>query len=119
MLASDPGFFRGLREKVLPIQRTYPVIRIWHAGCSSGGNVVFAQHNLVTDGSFNDFQLVLCRNVAMYFTAPLKERAHGLIHDSLVRFGFLGLGRRETVTRARETHYALADRREKIYRKVA
>jgi chemotaxis protein methyltransferase CheR len=82
-------------------------------------NVIFAQHNLVTDGSFNEFHLVLCRNVVMYFTAPLQRRAHWLIHDSLVRFGYLGLGRRETVAGALEPFYALTDRREKIYRKVA
>jgi chemotaxis protein methyltransferase CheR len=80
---------------------------------------MFAQHNLVTDGSFNDFHLVLCRNVVMYFTVPLQQRAHRLLHESLVHFGYLGLGRRETVSEPMDALYALTDGREKIYRKVA
>jgi chemotaxis protein methyltransferase CheR len=196
----DPGFFRRLRETVLPLLRTYPAIRIWHAGCSSGEevyslaillaeeglygrsriyatdvhpwllhraaagtleleavrrwteayeaaggkarlsdyytrqgqwavldpglrrNVMFAQHNLATDASFNEFNLILCRNVMMYFGAPLQHRAQALLDASLVRFGFLGLGRRETLEpggRAGAGGYSLLDAREKLYRKVA
>lgn len=191
----DPGFFRCLREHVMPVLRTYPVVRVWHAGCSTGEevyslaivlaeeglydrsriyatdlqarllqraaaatfeldalrrwqaayeaaggrrrlsdyyeadggaglmapalrrNVMFAQHNLATDASFNEFNLVLCRNVLMYFGAPLRGRAHRVIHDSLAPLGYLGLGRRETVPEALETRYALVDRREKVFRK--
>ena len=81
---------------------------------------MFAQHNLVTDASFNEFNLILCRNVLMYFDPPLQRRAHGLLCDSLVRFGFLGLGRRETVAIGEtERRYALLDPRDKLYRKVA
>lgn len=193
----DPGFFRCLRERVLPVLRTYPVIRVWHAGCSSGEeayslaivlteeelygrsriyatdlqprllqraaagafeleavrrwgeaykaaggnrrldhyytahqgiavmapelrrNVMFAEHNLATDASFNEFHLVLCRNVVMYFAPPLQLRAHRVVHDSLAPLGYLGLGRRETVVAALEPRYAAVDRREKVYRKVA
>jgi chemotaxis protein methyltransferase CheR len=60
-------------------------------------NVVFSQHNLVSDGAFNEFQLVLCRNVMIYFDEVLRERVIGLLHGSLVRFGVLGLGRKETL----------------------
>jgi chemotaxis protein methyltransferase CheR len=193
----DPGFFRCLRDRVLPVLRTYPVIRIWHAGCSSGEevyslaivlaevglygrsriyatdlqprllqraaagafeldavrrweeaygaaggtarlaryysvdgraavmspdlrrNVMFAQHNLATDASFNEFNLVLCRNVVMYFTAPLQLRAHGLLYDSLAPLGYLGLGRRETVAGPFDSRYSEVDRREKLFRRVA
>lgn len=60
-------------------------------------NVVFAHHNLVTDSSFNEFHLVLCRNVLIYFTAPLRDRVHHVLYESLSRRGMLGLGNRETV----------------------
>ena len=59
--------------------------------------VVFAQHNLVSDGPFNEFHLVLCRNVMIYFSKPLKDRAHGLFYDSLHTFGVLGLGQKESI----------------------
>lgn len=171
----DPLFFLSFREKVVPILRTYPSIRIWHAGCStgeevysmamllheeeildktkiyatdinadvlkvaksglyplehmrkytnnyiqSGGkkafsdyysvknngvkfhsyltkNVVFAQHNLVTDRSFNEFHVILCRNVLIYFNKPLQKKVHGLFYESLGMFGILGLGDKETI----------------------
>src|SRR5687767_5087106 len=171
----DPGFFRSLRTHVVPLLRTWPSIRVWQAGCSTGeevyslaimlaeeeligrcriyatdmndgvldraregiyplelmqkytqnyiraggthafseyytaayGNaifrpvlrdhVVFAKHNLVTDGSFNEFNLILCRNVMIYFNRPLQDRVHRLLHDSLVNFGVLGLGSREAL----------------------
>ena len=59
--------------------------------------VVFAQHNLVTDGAFNEFNLVLCRNVMIYFNRRLQDRVHGLLYDSLATFGILGLGAKETL----------------------
>ena len=60
-------------------------------------NMVFSQHNLVSDGPFNEFNLVLCRNVLIYFDATLRERVHALLHASLAPFGVLGLGVKETV----------------------
>ena len=51
---------------------------------SLGENVVFAQHNLVSDRSFNEFNVILCRNVMIYFDRALRDRVHGLFHDSLV-----------------------------------
>jgi chemotaxis protein methyltransferase CheR len=193
----DPGFFRALRVEVFPVLRTYPVVRVWHAGCSTGEevyslaillledglydrcriyatdlqprllqraaagvfelealrrwdaayqaaggtqrltqycearerqavmspelrrNVMFAQHNLVTDASFNEFHLVLCRNVLMYFTPTLQARAQRLINDSLARLGFLGLGHRESVCGALEPLYEAVAPRQKVFRKVA
>jgi chemotaxis protein methyltransferase CheR len=58
-------------------------------------NVTWARHNLVTDSSFNNFHLIICANVLIYFRPSLQERAHRLFVDSLVRSGFLGLGRGE------------------------
>jgi len=194
----DPEFYRSVRDRVLPVLRTYPFIRIWHAGCAtgeevysmamlldeaglldrariyatdmsagalrraqdgiyavdrmelyarnyteSGGqaafeqyftwqydhaivrsdlkrNIIWAQHNLVTDGSFNDFHMILCRNVLIYFTPPLQARVHELLHESLVTFGTLALGRHETLDFSPlAAKYSVLDPREKLYRKVA
>jgi chemotaxis protein methyltransferase CheR len=171
----DPGFYQAFRDKVLPQLRTYPFVRIWHVGCSTGEevysmaillreeglhqrcrlyatdmneavlvkakagifpiaamkeytknyiaaggtrsfseyytarydnamfrpslmeNVVFAQHNLVTDRSFNEFQAILCRNVMIYFNRSLQDRVHNLLYESLCNFGFLGVGTKESI----------------------
>lgn len=60
-------------------------------------NVVFAHHNLVSDGVFCEFHLILCRNVLIYFNRELQDRVVHLFHDSLVRGGFLCLGNRESL----------------------
>ena len=68
--------------------------------------ITWAPHNLVTDGSFNDFQLIVCANVLIYFRPSLQERAHRLFYDSLVRGGFLALGKRESLLHCPERdHY--------------
>jgi chemotaxis protein methyltransferase CheR len=81
-------------------------------------NVVFAQHNLATDGSFQEFNLVLCRNVLIYFSRPLQDRVHQLLHASLVRFGFLALGSKETV-RFSSTESRYQELAQHVFRKVA
>jgi len=60
-------------------------------------NVTWARHNLVTDASFNEFHLIICANVLIYFRPSLQERAHRLFFDSLVRSGFLALGKGESL----------------------
>jgi chemotaxis protein methyltransferase CheR len=194
----DPSFYRAFREKVVPLLRTYPFIRLWNAGCATGEetlslaivleeeglldrtriyatdfnagvvdtarrgefplarmqaytenylraggtcefsryytadgatarftpqlteSVVFARHNLVSDGSFNEFHGILCRNVLIYFGSPLQQRVHELFHDSLVNFGVLGLGHKETIRfTPLEDCYEPIDSREKLYRRVA
>lgn len=193
----DPGFYLALRQKVVPFLRTYPFIRLWHAGCATGEevyslaillkeeglhertrsyatdfneavlkeakagifplekmkqytqnylqaggsrsfsdyykamykgaqfdpalvkNVVFAQHNLVTDASFNEFNLILCRNVMIYFNQALQNRVHGLFYESLVRMGFLGLGQKESLKfTPHEEAYQAVDTHEKLYQKT-
>jgi chemotaxis protein methyltransferase CheR len=193
----DPAFYAALRETVIPVLRTYPFLRIWNAGCSTGEEtyslaivlreeglasrvrlyatdindnvleraqagafplermrqytqnyiqakgredfssyytvdgsqvrfdpslteqVVFAQHNLVSDGPFNEFDLILCRNVMIYFSKPLKDRAHGLFYDSLHTFGVLGLGEKESLKFSlHEDRYAALAPRAKLYRKT-
>ena len=193
----DPGFYRVFREQVVPTLRTYPFIRIWHAGCatgeevysmailleeeglyersriyatdinevvlqkaksgifpldrmqeytenyiSAGGkrsfsdyytakydgalfapsltkNVVFSQHNLVTDRSFSEFNVILCRNVLIYFDKTLQARVLTLFYDSLAMFGVLALGSKESLRFSPyEECYEQINSPEKIYRKV-
>lgn len=193
----DPTFYVAFRNQVIPLLRTYPFIRIWHAGCSTGEevfsmaillteeglydrcriyatdindivlrqakqrifplermqeytdnyikaggkrsfseyytamyegalfspallkNVVFSQHNLVTDGSFAEFNVVLCRNVLIYFDKSLQGKVHKLFYDSLSNFGLLCLGSKESLKFSRFEHcYEDISLREKIYRKV-
>lgn len=194
----DPPFFVALRQKVVPLLRTYPFVRVWNAGCSTGeetyslaialreeglaertriyatdindavlrraqqgtfaldrmrdytrdyirgggrasfsdyytvdgdevrfdpelvSNVVFAQHNLVSDRSFNEFNMIVCRNVLIYFDRNLQDHVHRLFHDSLVRFGILALGHRESIRfTAHADDYAELDGPSRIYRRVA
>jgi len=193
----DPEFHVAFREKVVPLLKTYPFIRIWHAGCSTGEevysmaillseegiyercriyatdlneavlrtarigifpigvvreysenylkaggkrslsdyytarydnvlfsqalhrNVVFAQHDLVTGASFNEFNVIFCRNVMIYFGRPLQDRVHGLMYQSLARLGILGLGLKESLRFSpHEESYSELDGQNKLYRKV-
>jgi chemotaxis protein methyltransferase CheR len=82
-------------------------------------NVVFAQHNLVSDRSFNEFNVIVCRNVMIYFDRTLQDRVHRLFYESLVNFGVLGLGHKESIHLSRyHDCYADIDPHEKLYRKV-
>jgi chemotaxis protein methyltransferase CheR len=62
-----------------------------------GSPITFAQHNLAADPPFNSFDLVLCRNVLIYFNADLHRKVHDLLFTSLLPGGVLGLGRRESI----------------------
>jgi len=82
-------------------------------------NVVFAQHNLVSDRSFNEFNAIMCRNVMIYFDRSLQARVHELFYESLAQFGVLALGHKETVAFSPFADaYAEIDAQERIYRKV-
>jgi chemotaxis protein methyltransferase CheR len=82
-------------------------------------NVVWAPHNLVQDRSFNTFNLILCRNVMIYFDRALQTRVHELFYDSLERLGILALGHKESIRfTGLEDRYAELDAAEKLYRKV-
>ena len=83
-------------------------------------NVVFAQHNLAMDTSFNEFNVILCRNVMIYFDKPLQEHVHELFYESLERFGVIALGHKESIGFTRYAdRYEEIDLEERIYRKVA
>jgi len=82
-------------------------------------NVVFAVHNLVSDRSFNEFHLIFCRNVMIYFNRTLQQRVHTLLYESLSLWGYLGLGRSESVRFSQHEHcYESVSERERLYRKV-
>ena len=193
----DPQFFLAFRSTVVPLLRTYPFIRIWHAGCATGEevysmaillqeeglyhrcriyatdmnetvlrkakagifplkfmqeytqhylqaggkqsfseyytaaydnaifrlslkeNVVFSQHNLVTDSSFNEFNVIFCRNVLIYFNQSLQERVHKVLYESLGTFGILGIGSQESLKfTPHEKHYEELAGGQQLYRRT-
>lgn len=82
-------------------------------------NVVFAQHNLAMDRSFNEFHVIVCRNVMIYFERSLQERVFELFDDSLARLGILALGHKESLNMSsRSDRYKELDPLERLYRKV-
>jgi chemotaxis protein methyltransferase CheR len=82
-------------------------------------NIVWAQHNLVTDASFNEFQVIVCRNVMIYFNRSLQGRVHTLLYESLVMGGFLCLGSKESIDfTPHKADYETVDERQKIYRRI-
>lgn len=81
--------------------------------------MVFAMHNLVSDGSFNEFQLILCRNVLIYFNKDLQDTVIRLFNNSLDKLGFLALGTKETLRFTDVAkHFRQIDGKEKIWRKI-
>lgn len=83
-------------------------------------NTFFSVHNLVSDGVFNEFQMVCCRNVLIYFNAELQQRVLQLFYDSLCPLGFLCLGAKE-VLRGKDLSmkFRVIDKAQNIYQKVA
>jgi chemotaxis protein methyltransferase CheR len=193
----DSHFFLAFRRKVVPFLKTYPSLRLWHAGCAtgeevystaivlmeeqllnrsqiyatdvnvdaldaasrggytaetissselgykaSGGNrsladyfqvvgkrarfredfkerINFFRHNLVTDNSFKEFHVILCRNVLIYFGKPLQDRVHEILYNSLVPFGVLGLGAHETLhLTPKQKRYRTLDDMARLYRRM-
>lgn len=192
----DAAFYNTLRTEIIPVLATYPFIRIWHAGCSTGEEVysmaillkeagllqktilyatdlnqkvlekakagifpmsqmrlnsenyikaggrqefssyytanynfarfdkalsdkmVFSTHNLVSDSSFNEFQLILCRNVLIYFDKELQAKVLQLFDKSLDSLGFLALGSKESLKFSSiAPYYSQIANKEKIWRK--
>lgn len=192
----DPVCFKTLRDKVLPLLKTYPSVNIWHAGCATGEevysmaimleeegllnschiyatdfngnslelakqgifgynkmqkytenyylaggkrsfsdyydshengikmverlskNVTFAKHNLANDSAFGQFNLILCRNVLIYFGKQLQEKVFSLFAQSTLPLGYLCLGSHESLnsSKANERYDAIFDN-SKVYRK--
>jgi chemotaxis protein methyltransferase CheR len=193
----DASFYLSMRRTVIPLLRTYPFIRIWHAGCATGEevysmailleeegiydrcrlyatdlsddlldraqtgiypldkirnyttnyhraggtgefsayytadhknailrpslkrNIVFSQHNLASDGSFNEFNVILCRNVMIYFDSELRGRVHELLYASLGMFGVLGVGMKESLLATpHEDRYQALDASVRLYQRM-
>lgn len=82
-------------------------------------NILWAQHNLVTDSSFNEFDVILCRNVMIYFNKTLQNKVCRLLHESLKPNGVLGLGIAESLRfTVLEDQYETIDGKMKLYKKV-
>jgi len=147
LLGRSSVYATDLNEEMLEIARLglYPVERVRRyeesyllAGCRgsladhysiNGRSVMFnrdlqrsitwSRHSLVTDGSFNDFHLIICANVLIYFRESLQERAHRLFYDSLIRGGFLALGKRESLLYCPDRdHYEQVRDGVNLYRKT-
>lgn len=82
-------------------------------------NIVFAPHNLASDQSFNEFQLILCRNVLIYFNQALQNKVMNLFYDSLCTFGILGLGNKESLLFTdKQKFFEPIDRKERVFIKT-
>ncbi|MDQ0112102.1 CheR family methyltransferase [Paenibacillus harenae] len=79
---------------------------------------VFAQHNLATDCSINEFHVILCRNVLIYFDSVLQQRVYRLLHDSLSPSGILALGSKETFLSQYKSKYEELAPEDRIFRKL-
>lgn len=196
-LFDEPSLFSELRRVVVPMLKTFPLVRIWIVGCGrgeeayslaillreeglarrariyatdlsstaigcakegklhaetldgafrryreSGGkstledyisfdgdspsidaslreNIVFSTHSLVSDGSFNEFQMIICRELLPQFNKALSFRAHQVIFDSLARGGYLALGPSESIRMApHQRCFERASQIEQIHRRT-
>jgi len=82
-------------------------------------NIVFAPHNLAVDQSFNEFQLILCRNVLIYFNQELQNKVMNLFYDSLCTFGILALGTKESLLFTdKQSKFDVIDKKQKIFIKM-
>ena len=83
-------------------------------------NVLFSVHNLVSDGAFNEFQMITCRNVLIYFDADLQEKVINLFYESLANFGFLCIGSKESIRNNElAKKFKLIDKKNNIYQKIS
>ena len=83
-------------------------------------NVVFSNHNLVTDSVFGEMDLIMCRNVLIYFNRELQDRVFRLFMDSLRPGGFLCLGSKETVRfSSLSENFENVIEKERVYRRIA
>jgi chemotaxis protein methyltransferase CheR len=81
--------------------------------------VIFSTHNLVSDNSFNSFQLIVCRNTLIYFNKELQARVFDLFDQSIDHLGFLALGSKETLRFTDiAPKYKQVEYNEKIWRKM-
>jgi chemotaxis protein methyltransferase CheR len=82
-------------------------------------NILFSVHNLASDGVFNEFQVISCRNVLIYFNTELQKKVIELFYNSLANFGFLCLGSKETLRSTELGRFKVIDKKNNIYQKIA
>jgi len=82
-------------------------------------NALFSVHNLASDGVFNEFQVISCRNVLIYFNTDLQKKVIELFYNSLANFGFLCLGSKETLRSTELNRFKVIDKKNNIYQKIA
>ena len=82
-------------------------------------NILFSVHNLASDGVFNEFQLISCRIVLIYFNTDLQKKVIELFYNSLANFGFLCLGSKETLRSTELGRFKVIDKKNNIYQKIA
>lgn len=82
-------------------------------------NILFSNHNLVADSVFKECQLILCRNVLIYFNNNLQNKALELFYESLPVHGFLAIGKKESLRFSSVyDNFKEIDREQKIYQKI-
>ena len=81
--------------------------------------ILFATHNLVSDNSFNEFQLILCRNVLIYFEKPLQDKVLSLFDESLETLGYIALGSKETLRFSNINSKYIQQQKQKIWKKIS
>jgi chemotaxis protein methyltransferase CheR len=82
-------------------------------------NILFSTHNLVSDGPFNEFQLITCRNVLIYFDSVLQSKVINLFYESLANFGFLCLGSKESIRNTEiAKKFKIVDKKYNIFQKI-
>jgi chemotaxis protein methyltransferase CheR len=82
-------------------------------------NTLFSVHNLISDTVFNEFQLITCRNVFIYFETQLQEKILELFYKSLCPHGFLCLGSKETIrSDSFKKKFRVINQKENIYQKI-
>src|SRR6478752_3722037 len=110
----DPSFYKEFRELVVPMLRTYPFLRIWHAGCSTGEEVFSMAILLEEEGLYERARLY-----ATDINDVVQNRVHSLFYDSLVMLGILALGSKESLKFSQyESCYEKLSSAEKLYRKM-
>lgn len=82
-------------------------------------NTLFSVHNLISDTVFNEFQLISCRNVFIYFETELQHRILDLFYNSLCSLGYLCLGNKETIrSDIFRKKFKVINQKENIYQKI-
>lgn len=81
-------------------------------------HLLFFNHNLATDGIMNEFQLIICKNVIIYFNDILKDKVINLFNDSLECNGFLILGNSEYLPIQFKDKFKHYIPKSKVYHKI-